>query len=118
MARTNKGALQPVEEVFDGGNASYPSNGGPSLMDEVEKLKELGEVNLLEEARRAAIRLLLAKLNTGEISASELAVLRNLLRDNGMVMGFDQPEDEKADDAQRIGFHLPDLSDPDDDDYD
>ena len=112
MARTNKGALQPVEEVFDG------SNGGPSLMDEVEKLKELGEVNLLEEARRAAIRLLLAKLNTGGISASELAVLRNLLRDNGMVMGLDQPEDEKADDAQRIGFHLPDLSDPDDDDYD
>lgn len=119
MTRSKK--LPQVEEypleAGIGDNASYPSNHpeGESLMDEVERLKELGAVDLLVQAREASIRLLLAKLNRGEISAGELAVLRNLLRDNGMVMGLDQPEDE-PDEGPKIGFHLPDLSE--DPDYD
>lgn len=79
------------------------------LMEEVAKLAALGEVSLLEEARRHAIRLLLAKLRLGEISAPELAVLRNLLRDNGLVMGFDQPPSPEEEATRgAIGFHLPD----------
>lgn len=111
MARGRK-ALPPVEELDDGFTGD---NGAPSaLMDEVERLKPIGEVDLLKEARAATIRLLLAKLNTGEISAAELAVLRNLLRDNGMVIvPMEQEEDPEP---NKMGFHLPDLSAGDEED--
>jgi hypothetical protein len=106
MARSRGKYLPPVEEAdFDGSNHPPPDT---SLQDEVERLKEIGEVNLLEEARKASIRLLLAKLNLGDISAPELAVLRNLLRDNGMIINYDPGAEERP---SQVGFHLPDLED-------
>lgn len=99
-----------VAEAEDGGEAFDGRNSvADPLAEELERLKALGEVDMLEEARKAAIRLLLAKTNLGTISAAEQAVLRNLLRDNGLVMGLDQPPEPPG--ANPMGFHLPDLGD-------
>ncbi len=118
MARRRGEALPPVEEFYSSGATPLGDNHPPpdtSLRDEVERLRELGDIDMLKEARVASIRLLLAKLNLGEISAAEHAVLRNLLRDNGMVLGMDQPPEDDTP-TSPVGFHLPDLSADEDDD--
>jgi hypothetical protein len=81
--------------------------------EELEKLRALGVKGILERARLEAVIQLLLKVEVGEASPSELAVLRNLLRDNGIVMGLDMGGGDKDDDEgdQAMGFHLPTLQD-------
>lgn len=76
-------------------------------------LRDLGVREMLEEARRAAVALLLEKVKCGEATAAELAVLRNMLRDNGLIMGFEYAGD--APPSDRIGFELPELDAEDED---
>lgn len=84
----------------------------PMDMEEYDRLKGLGVKDILEEARREAVMGLYLKVKAGDASAAELAVLRNLLRDNGMIMGFG--DDNPQGPIQQIGFHLPDLEDDQD----
>lgn len=94
----------------------FLSNNPPAVdEDEYDRISKLTIKELLEEARLGAIRTLLLKVRNHEASAAELAVLRNLLRDNGLIMGFDNPEEDLqggGETTHAIGFHLPDL-DPD-----
>jgi hypothetical protein len=94
-------------------------NGGPPLVDpeELERLRGMNLKAMLVEARLAAVRQLLLKVNANEASAAEIAVLRNLLRDNGMILGLDGLGDGglmEDDTSPRMGFALPQLTD----DYD
>jgi hypothetical protein len=104
------GLSSESEPLFDGSN--HPPAIDP---EELDRLKGLSLKELLEEARLAAVRTLLIKVQHHEASAAELAVLRNLLRDNGLIMGLDAEEGHEGSSAEAMGFHLPDLQ-PDDDD--
>src|SRR4051812_28514286 len=82
-------------------------NGPPPIDDaEMERLSKLDMKGLLEEGRKAIVMTLLMKVKTGIASAAEMAVLRNLLRDNGLIMGFDGDEGGSGEVArtEAIGF--------------
>lgn len=91
----------------------------PVDLEELDKLKGMGVKEMLEEARKQLVMQLLLKVKAGDASASELAVLRNLLRDNGMILGFtDTPSGETEAEqggglVSPVGFQLPDLEDDD-----
>jgi hypothetical protein len=106
--------LVETEDVpFDGRNSPVEPDADP-VADEMARLAGLGAKEMLEEARLASIRLLLAKVNTGRASAPEIAVLRNLLRDNGMILDMDDPEGTGGEVANPTGFQLPHLDHDDD----
>ena len=53
-------------------------------------LAKLGGMNIegvLQAGHQAMLRLLVAKVALGDATHQEMAVLRNMLRDNGMVLG-------------------------------
>lgn len=63
-------------------------------MDEEDKVQEflvilnqMGIEGVLQKGHEAMLRLLVARVSAGAASHQELAILRNLLRDNGMVLG-------------------------------
>lgn len=101
--------MEVVDTEFTGSNHPPEDDPAQRLMDQVESLLHLGEVELMAEARKAGIRLLLAKLKLGTITAPELAVLRNLLRDNGLVLAPEPDTANEAGGSSPIGFHLPVL---------
>lgn len=75
-----KGSREP-EELDEG-----------ALLAEEEAVDGLRGVSIEETFRRghaALLRRLVAKCETGTANHQELAILRNLLRDNGMTMGID-----------------------------
>lgn len=70
----------------------------------------LSETDILLRARRALLSHLAMKAEEGSITVNEMAVLRNLLRDNGLVFAADPiPKHDPAVPA----VELPDLDPPD-----
>ena len=77
----------------EAGSYEDPEGGGPTAAYE-QALKELEGLSLHELLLRGQenlLRSLVAKSMAGEASHQEAAILRNLLRDNGMVMGAQPP---------------------------
>lgn len=97
-------------EMGDKGEG-FLSNNPPAVdQEEFDRISKLSLKELLEEARMGAVRTLLLKVMNHEASAAELAVLRNLLRDNGLILGLDgDMEEATGEGPAAIGFHLPDL---------
>lgn len=65
------------EDEFDGKNS-------PDSQSKIDELQGLSEEELGRRARKAQLVDLLAKLELGILSHQEHAVLRNLLKDNGL----------------------------------
>jgi hypothetical protein len=89
--------------------------GGPDL--EAEALKGLTAMSLEQVVRaghEAMLRRLVAKVTAGTASHQELAILRNMLRDNGMVWSLPPPPID-GEDAKRVDRmkDLPRLESPD-----
>lgn len=61
------------------------------------------------EAQLTLLKLYTAKANSGDITAAEAAVLRNLLRDIGLIF---TPRPAGAPEATDEELPLPDLDDP------
>lgn len=53
----------------------------------LDVLNKMGIEGVLQKGHEALLRLLVAKVAAGEASHQEMAVLRNILRDNGMMLG-------------------------------
>jgi hypothetical protein len=82
-------------------------------LDTIKELEQKGVPELLEMAHKAMLVDLMAKLKMGQISHQEAAILRNMLRDNGMVLGL-QPPGQREADLARPPLDLPKMPDPDD----
>lgn len=109
-----RAGLRAVGEFLE----SDALSNAPPLVDpeELARLKAMGLKDMLVEARLAAIRQLLLKVSSMEASAAEIAVLRNLLRDNGMILGLDNLGDaldggKEPPTTYAMGFALPELDD-------
>lgn len=92
-------------------------NGPPRVdPDEFERIQKMTLKEILEDARLGLVRELLLKVNNHEITAAEMAVLRNLLRDNGLIMGLgqDMAEEGGGSIAEAMSFHLPEFNTDDD----
>lgn len=86
------------------------------LFEELLNARQKDAIALLEEMHKEMLAQLLVKLKAGQASHQELAVMRNLLRDNGLTMAV-KPAIEHEPSGNRIGFipprpELPDLGDP------
>ena len=99
------------DDDFDGRNDPDPTD--PGTLDLLKDLREKSVAELLAESQQALLVELLAKLKTGVATHQELAILRNLLRDNGMVVGA-AGGGERA----RDGAPPPDLPKYEDPEYD
>lgn len=64
------------------------------LQEQRQALNQLPAEEIIRRAHFGLLRELLAKLEVGSISHQEMAILRNMLRDNGMVLGV-APADMK-----------------------
>jgi hypothetical protein len=73
------------------------------------RIKDVGE--LLDQAHKELLVSLLAKLRASTATHQEMAILRNLLRDNGMVLSI-RPRDAQGPQATAPA-ELPTLDDPD-----
>jgi hypothetical protein len=62
------------------------NEGNYAEQEALAKLQGMSLDGILRAGLEASLRLLVAKVIAGTASASVLAVLRNMLRDNGMVM--------------------------------
>lgn len=65
-------------------------NGGPpldDLSDRIAELAKLDATDILRLAHKKLLATLLAKLDAGLLTAAEAVTLRNLLKDNGMILG-------------------------------
>lgn len=58
-----------------------------ALRQQREKLHNQSTEEIIRRGHRALLETLLVKSEDGSISVQEMAVLRNILRDNGMVLG-------------------------------
>jgi hypothetical protein len=82
-----------------------------ALRNQRETLNQLPTDELLRRSHFALLRELLAKLELGVLSHQEMSILRNMLRDNGMVLGVPPA-------GQQPGVSQPrDLPTFDDEDY-
>lgn len=79
------------EDDFTGQNDPEP---GFDVNDKLAELKGLSEEDILKRARKAQLMDLLAKLELGMLSHQEHAVLRNLIRDNGLTLTPYPPPDD------------------------
>jgi hypothetical protein len=105
------------DEDFNGQNDPQPIP--PEVQEKLDELSQLSEKELGERARRRQLLDLLMKLELGQLSHQEHAVLRNLLRDNGFNVfsppGLNQPQaDPRGTPAAPAPqpLPLPDLDDP------
>lgn len=92
----------------------------PDLQDaqaEARALAKMGGMSLEQVVRAGhemVLRLLVAKVNAGTIKHQELAILRNMLRDNGMVWSLPPPPiDGEAAPVLPSAEDLPQLEAPD-----
>lgn len=53
----------------------------------LEVLNKMGIEGVLQKGHEALLRLLVARVAAGSASHQEMAILRNVLRDNGMIFG-------------------------------
>jgi hypothetical protein len=79
-----------------------------AVRDELKKLEGFSLQQLLQAGQEALVRRLVALVNAGIASHQEQAILRNILKDNGMVMGLASTETPGASSAP---LDLPDLPD-------
>lgn len=99
--------------------AGWPQNSSPPgsiTQDEHDllatlRIKDVGQ--LLVEAHRSLLIELLVKLQTNKATHQELAILRNLLRDNGMILAPMRTIEQERRDAERPPADLPELPEPD-----
>ena len=89
-----------------------PDRTDPNLLDTIKKLEGLSMEDLLKRSQKKQLVDLLAKLEAGLISHQENAILRNLLRDNGMVMGAVPRPPEAGGMRETSGPSLPTYDDP------
>jgi hypothetical protein len=68
----------------EGGGEPSPSS---SLPEKIRALSKLQDVDVMAEGFKALILLYVAKAQEGDISPQEGAILRNMLKDSGMVWG-------------------------------
>jgi hypothetical protein len=59
-----------------------------AMQEAFQKLGGFSPAEVIQYGHEALIRLLVAKVEAGLVTHQEMAILRNLLRDNGMVMGL------------------------------
>ncbi len=86
-------------------------NGGPPLEEDNGVDPEVQEMDLqalLREGQKALLVSLVSKLRKGIATHQEQAILRNMLRDNGMML----PPASTAPEAEEPA-DLPDFEDPD-----
>lgn len=97
------------EGEWDGRND--PDQEDIALKDRRTELLLLPLDELLKKAHKVIVVTLLAKVELGRANHQELAVLRNLLRDNGLMMAPPTPEQERRD-AARTPAAIPQLPPP------
>lgn len=81
-----------------------------ALLENIERLARMPTEDLLRMAHKKLIANLLAKLDAGTIVHQEMAHLKGLLKDNGMVLGI-PPEGQLKRDIPVAG--LPEFGEPD-----
>ena len=82
-----------------------------SEQEAVEKMEGETTEALLARARLAMVKRLTAKMEAGSASYQDMANLRQLLKDNGMILGLDTKKDPKSSEVPELD--LPDLDKPD-----
>lgn len=94
------------------------SNDGPEIDDDeiayegiFKDIMGLSIQEILERGRKALFARLAAAVETGKASHQELAIFRNILRDNGLVMAPPSPDDKPPQEAPGQA-PLPDFKDP------
>jgi hypothetical protein len=75
-----------MEPDEDGGRDEWAAEN-----EAVARLDNLSEADILARGRKALLARLTAKAEAGTLSHQEAAILRNLLRDNGLVMALGEP---------------------------
>ena len=88
-----------------------PRIGSNSGMEEDDALDGLELDDLMKEARKDLFKDLLKGLRQGILTPSEKNVLRQMLKDNGMVLG--DPNDGAEEGPKRPKADLPTFGDPD-----
>ena len=87
---------------------------GGDLFQELLNARQMDAVALLEQMHKEMLAQLLVKLKAGQASHQELAVMRNLLRDNGLTSVVKPAIEHEPTEA--IGFRVnrdvPELDDP------
>lgn len=96
-------------EDFDGRN---DPSGDLKTQDRVAELMKMDLEEVLKLGQKRIVAHLVALAEDGQISHQEIAVFRNFLRDNGVVMTPKTDEQEAADKA-RPAADIPEFGDPD-----
>lgn len=90
-------------------------NGGPALDTEtaerIAKIPSLSTQDILRLAHKKLLGNLLEKLEDGSITHQEMAILRNVMKDNGMILGV--PPIDPAGPAAPLPAALPSFEKPD-----
>ena len=76
----------------------------------VAELEGKSVQDILREGQKALFIQLVARTRTSKASHQELAVLRNVLKDNGLTLGI--PPERPAEDSHHVPADLPDFQDP------
>lgn len=102
------------DDYFDSGNErdreDAPRIGSNSGMDEDDALDGLELDDLMKEARKDLFKDLLRGLRQGMLTPAEKNVLRQMLKDNGMVMG--DPNEGAGQGTERQKAELPEFGEP------
>lgn len=91
------GEGQPADDILEA--TEYDALMGKSVQE------------ILQEGQKALFARLVGRVRLGKASHQEAAILRNLLKDNGLTLGIPP---EKAAPAVREEAPLPDFPDPED----
>ncbi|MGE3646200.1 MAG: hypothetical protein AB7F96_20325 [Beijerinckiaceae bacterium] len=86
-----------------------------AYLEEINKQHNKSVQQLLEEGQLNLLRHLIARVNTGQASHQEQAILRNLLKDNGLVVAK-PPGESEEEQKERVApdiSELPKLERPD-----
>lgn len=88
-------------------SAEMGDNGGPEMEDQLYFEELIGKdlQTILREGQKALFARLVSRCRTGNASHQEMAILRNLLKDNGLVLGIppEKAEPEKPMDLPEFG---------------
>lgn len=87
----------------------YGDNGGPKVNGEYDRLIDMSVEDILREGQKALFARLVSVCRNGEASHQEMAILRNILKDNGLTLGIPPEKPE----AKKDPVDLPDFEDPD-----
>jgi hypothetical protein len=104
----NRGGRQLAEDAGDGLDATDAQ----AISDELVALEGLSLEQVLRAGLESTLRLLVAKVKAGVASHQEMAILRNILRDNGMVLAL-PPKTIEGKVVNQPPLDLPKLATPD-----